>query len=77
MLPAAPHQLVSARWASWLALAGLKAAGLIGRLSQDSQEDVDVERGWAAFSGWMLLRRQEADRVSARGSTQVSRWRGA
>lgn len=51
MLPAAPHQLVSAQWALLLALAGFKAAGLFGAISQDSQEEVDVERGWAVFSG--------------------------
>lgn len=69
MLRAAPLQLVSAPWASRLALAGVKAAGLIGRLPQDFQEDVDAEQGWAGPCGWMLLRRQEADRVSAREST--------
>jgi hypothetical protein len=45
--------------------ADFRAAGLIGRVSQDSQEDVDVERCWAAFTGWMPIRRQEAEHVSA------------
>ena len=59
------HKPGIAQEASLHSLAGVKAAELIGIVSQDSQEGIDVERGWAAFSGWVLIRRQKAVYVSA------------